>query len=502
MMPLLSFAVIAVTAQANICSVGDCKRAKYNYTIDCSSFNRPQGWKAPSTCALEGDWSKIIDRKLPEWYADMKLGIFIHWGVYSVPSYGSEWFWHSVECQNGNVAKFKDRVYGKDWPYPQFASLFNAELYDAKAWAKTIKSSGAQYVLPVAKHHDGFCMWNTSTSPGWNAVDVGPKRDVLAELYEATQAEGIDWGIYFSQGEWFDADMVADARSNFTKTAFIKKMAAQRVELVEKFPNAILWHTDGGWFAPDAYWRNLEWLTWIYEESPLKDKVVTCNSLGFNCCQKYPGSDTCWEYGDAPSGGDRTTAGKVVPHYYTNQMTIQKGSWSWDRSEPLSSMLTTGDLLQELIQTTAWNGTLVMNIGPTADGRIPPIFEERLGEVGAWLGINGEAIYSSRPWSASLPSGGEHTQNTTVYYTWKRPSDVYCLIVGRWPLENRLLLTIPRPSLNLTMTRAVLLATNTSLEWQPLLLSESGMNITIGAQPPETQWAWVVRLTGLVNSDQ
>ena len=164
----------------------------------------------------------------------------------------------------------------------------------------------------------------------------------------------------------FDADMVADSRSNFTSRAFLKKMHAQRLELIDRFPKAMLWHTDGGWFAPDGYWGNLEWLTWLYEESPLKSRIVTCNSLGFNCCRNYAGR--CWEHGDAPSGGDRTTAGLVVPHYYTNQMTIQKGSWSWDRSEPLSSMLTTGDIVKELVQTTAWNGTLILNIGPTADG--------------------------------------------------------------------------------------------------------------------------------------
>ena len=177
-----------------------------NFTIDCSSFSKPSGWTAPNSCSLYGDFSKIIDRPLPDWYADMKLGIFVHWGVYSVPSFGSEWFWHGVECQKGgSQAKFRDRVYGKDFPYPKFAPMFKAELYNASAWAETFKASGAQYVLPVAKHHDGFSLWNDSTSPGWNAVDAGPRRDVLAELYEATQAAGLDWGIYFSQGEWFNS---------------------------------------------------------------------------------------------------------------------------------------------------------------------------------------------------------------------------------------------------------------------------------------------------------
>ena len=504
----------------------------YNYTIDCSSFNRPAGWTAPSTCALEGDWSKIIGRQLPEWYADMKLGIFIHWGVYSVPSYGSEWYWHTVEC--ASTAKqpfassrespraFQDRVYGKDWKYPSFANMFKAELFDAAAWAKTFKGAGAQYVLPVAKHHDGFCMWNATTvSPGWNAVELGPKRDVYAapspdalalrslivcmwqrgrlkELYDATQAVGLDWGIYFSQGEWFDADMVQDHKNNYTTNAFFAKMAAQRRELVAKFPKAMLWHTDGGWAAPDAYWGNLQWLTWLYEESPLKERIATCNSLGFNCCQKYPGhGDTCWEYGDAPSGGDRTTAGQVVPHFYTNQMTIQRGSWLWDRSEPLSQMLSAKDLVTELVQTTAWNGTLVVNVGPTADGRLAPIFEERLAALGGWLALNGEAIYGTRPWLDALPTGAEppSTNQTkpSVFYTTGKAGRVFAIVLV-WPADGTLSLTRPTPS---AATTVALLATGAPLRWTGCA-APCSMSIVLGPQPGgDSGLAWAVALDGL-----
>jgi hypothetical protein len=193
-------------------------------------------------------------------------------------------------------------------------------------------------------HYQGFCMWDArDTAPNWNAAQVGPQRDVLTELYNASVAAGLPFGIYYSQGEWFDSNFVSDAESNFTTTTFVKsKLIPQRLDLVNRFNKAILWHTDGGWMAPDQYWNNLDWLTYLYEESPLKSRVVSCNSMGVGCCSSAANDKTsvtpeqsqkCWELGDAPSGGDRTTAGSVTGHFYTNQMTIQRGSWSWDRKE-------------------------------------------------------------------------------------------------------------------------------------------------------------------------
>lgn len=137
------------------------------------------------------------------------------------------------------------------------------------------------------------------------------------------------------------------------------------------------------------YWNNLDWLTYVYDKSPMAARVVSCNSMGVGCCHKAESGaqgSKCWEYGDAPSGGDRTTAGMVTGHFYTNQMTIQRGSWSWDRSEEgLDDFFSVDELLWTLISTTAWNGTLVMNIGPTADGQIPPIFVDRLSAVGLFF---------------------------------------------------------------------------------------------------------------------
>ena len=156
------------------------------------------------------------------------------------------------------------------------------------------------------------------------------------------------------RGEWFDADFVADARSKFVNKTFVaKKLVPQRLDLVTRFPKAMLWHTDGGWMAPDQYWDNLDWLAYVVDKSPMASHVVSCNSMGVGCCAHHgtgKQQDKCWEYGDAPSGGD---------------------------------------------------------------GTLPLIVQDRLAAVGTWLKTNGEAIYGTRPWTGSLPTGMEGGSGVT-----------------------------------------------------------------------------------------
>ena len=358
----------------------------------------------------------------------------------------------------------------------------------------------ASYVLPVGKHHDGFCMWDArDTSPGWNAYEVGPERDVMTELYNATLDAGLDFGIYYSQFEFFDKDFVADRDNNFTTNTFVtKKVKPQRLELVKKFPKAMLWHTDGGWMAPDAYWGNLDWLTYLYSKSPLAERVVSCNSMGVGCCINY-GGGKCYEYGDAPSGGDRTTAGKIQPHFYTNQMTIQKSSWSWDRSEiAIDQFLTTAELVFTIVSTTAWNGTTVINVGPTADGLMPPIFQSRLTDLGEWLGVNGEAVHGSRPWlpGQEPASSCPYTLKTgCLFYTQQVAAQKVYAISLQYPPNNTLTLTQIKECSKVTKAE-LLMAGGNDLS---LKHDCTGGNLVITFPPPPlgTAWGWTVRLSGL-----
>lgn len=504
----MSLAAMIPTLRIMAC-LAACGRAvepKYTYTLDCDAFTPPSMVAGRNTCneyGSEEQWKPIIDRPVPSWYMDMKLGIFIHWGVYSVPSFGGEWFWHNYQCGDERVKAFADKNFpevGEN--YPKYAELFHAELFNADEWVRIFKDAGAQYILPVAKHHDGFCMWNaSSSSPQWNAVEVGPKRDVLTELYDASISSGLSFGIYYSQGEWFDADFVADYHSNFTRKDFIaKKVIPQRLDLIARFDKAMLWHTDGGWMAPDAYWNNLDWLTGLYSESPMAEHVASCNSMGVGCCQTHNGK--CWEYGDAPSGGDRTIAGGVVSHFYTNQMTIQRGSWSWDRSEAsLSDFFDVDELVYQLVSTTAWNGTLIVNVGPTSDGTIPPIFQDRLHGLGKWLATNGEAIYGTRPWSGALPTGAEPMQSGKdpsgrggIFYT--STSDAVYAIALAYPVNGVLPLTLVRVAAE-GETTADFLTDDGPISTNWAFSAEGGIDVMLPGPPLGSSNGWVVRLRGV-----
>src|ERR1700739_4787362 len=137
-------------------------------------------------------WESLSKYKTPEWFRDAKFGIFIHWGVYSVPAFGSEWYSRNMYQQGMPDFAHHVATYGPQskFGYKDFIPLFKAEHFDPQAWAKPFKQAGASYVVPVAEHHDGFAMYNSQLSE-WTAVKIGPHRDVIGELEKAVRADGM-----------------------------------------------------------------------------------------------------------------------------------------------------------------------------------------------------------------------------------------------------------------------------------------------------------------------
>lgn len=174
-------------------------------------------------------------------------------------------------------------------------------------------------------------------------------------------------------------------------------------------------------------------------------------------------------------------------------MTIQRGSWSWDRTEySMSQFFSAAELVETLASTSAWNGTLIMNIGPTADGLIPPIFQERLGAVGGWLHNNSEAIYGTRPWAGSLPLG---TDAGKVYYTAAKDATAVYVIACEYPAAGKLQLTHPKTSAS---TKVTLLFDQSELPWTPA--QSGGMTVSLPPNPPlGSSLAWALKLEGLSN---
>ena len=170
--------------------------------------------------SYQPNWESLDKRPVPQWYSNAKFGIFIHWGLYAVPSWATnsyadgfgsnyaEWYWQRLFAPNLKIHKdfvdFHERVYGKNFKYQDFAPKFTCEMFDPGQWAKLFKESGAKYVVLTSKHHDGFCLWPSVQSWNWNAVDAGPHRDLAGDLSSAVKKAGLHMGFYYSLYEWFN----------------------------------------------------------------------------------------------------------------------------------------------------------------------------------------------------------------------------------------------------------------------------------------------------------
>ena len=145
--------------------------------------------------------------KSPEWFNNAKLGIFVHWGLYSVPAYGgkesyAEWFLRGIQLKDSLRSNFMKKLYGEDFKYNDLTNHFKAELFDPSEWAELFKNAGAKYVVLVTKHHDGYALWPSKYNRNWNSVDTGPKRDIVGELTEAVRKTDLKMGLYYSLAEW------------------------------------------------------------------------------------------------------------------------------------------------------------------------------------------------------------------------------------------------------------------------------------------------------------
>lgn len=352
----------------------------------------------------EPNWESVDRRPTPAWFSEARFGIFIHWGTYSVPAYApvipgklayAEWYWHAMtngrdnpkagELEKGTWA-FHKRVYGSEIPYQDFAPQFKAELFDPDHWAEVFANSGAKYVVLTSKHHEGFTLWpskDASRTWGrpWNAVEIGPKRDLLGDLSEAVRRKGLRMGYYYSLYEWYNPLWLSDKPRYVQEHVF-----PQFKDLVTRYKPAIIF-SDGEWEMTSADWQAPKLLAWLFNDSPVKDEVVINDRWGSDTRHKHGGYWTT-EYTAGMSGIDH-------PWEENRGMGV---SYGYNRAEDLNVYHTGRELIFILVDTVSRGGNLLLDIGPKADGTIPVIMEQRLKEIGDWLKINGEAIYGTKPW--------------------------------------------------------------------------------------------------------
>ena len=357
-------------------------------------------------------WESINQRGYPEWFSDAKLGIFIHWGVYSVPAFASkegyaEWYYRGLMTNDDRKA-FQERIYGKDFQYEDFVPMWKAELWNPDEWAELFKKSGAKYVLLVSKHHDGYCLWPSRYAPGWNSVETGPHRDICGELTQAVRNKGLKMGFYYSLPEWksdihrwyVDPD---DSIATYVDTHMIPQLK----ELVTAYQPTVLF-TDGEWRNSAEQWHATELISWYYntvgEEAIVNDRWGNGQQHGF----RTP------EYSAGITLTDRPWA----------ECRGLGRSFGLNRNEPLENYMTSDELIRHFCVLVAAGGGMTLNVGPAADGKIPLLQQERLLDLGKWLGINGEAIYGTRPYKKFYEMKPVSVVRNTskIDFDWKRNS--------------------------------------------------------------------------------
>lgn len=357
-------------------------------------------------------WQSLSQYRVPKWYQDVKFGIFIHWGVFSVPAFRSEWYPRNMYMEGSPEYQHHLKFWGqhKDFGYKDFIPLFKAEEFNAVAWAELFALAGAQYVVPVAEHHDGFQMYKSEISH-WNAAEKGPKRDVLGELKKAfsekrlitgASSHRIEHWFFMGHGKEFDTDIKdplyrgdlywpsmpeADHYDLFSSPVpteeFLQDWLIRTCELVDKYRPKILY---------------FDW--WIQHES-VKPYLKKFAAYYYNQAAQY-GEEVVINYkhdaflfGTAVPDVERGQFADVKPYSWQTDTAIALNSWCYTENNQYRSA---NDILCDLIDIVSKNGRMLLNVGPKADGTITEEEQKILLEIGEWLKVNGEAVYGTSTW--------------------------------------------------------------------------------------------------------
>lgn len=358
------------------------------------------------------DWNSLSAYRVPEWYKDAKFGIFIHWGVYSVPAFGNEWYSRNMYIQGSPEFEHHRKTYGdqKDFGYKDFIPLFKAERFEPKEWAELFKKAGARYVVPVAEHHDGFQMYDSEISR-WNAAGMGPKRNVLGELSEEFNRRGmvngasthrIEHWFFMGHGKEFESD-ITDAEQEgdfywpamperdhydlFSEPApskeFLEDWMIRTCELIDRYRIKILYFD--WWIQHQSAKPYLQKIAAYYYNRAAEwgEEVVICYK------------HDAFMFGTALVDIERGQFADIQPFYWQTDTAIAKNSWCYTENNDFKKAK---DILCDLVDIVSKNGNLLLNVGPKADGTISDEDKAVLLEIGEWMEKNGEAIYGSRPW--------------------------------------------------------------------------------------------------------
>ncbi len=416
-----------------------------------------------ATGPVTPNWQSLQDNyQVPGWFRGAKFGIFMHFGIFSVPAHASEWY-EKFLYAGGNDSVLKI-IFGNDrtlafndgpnstrawhtqhfgapekFGYKDFIPMFKAEHFDADAWAVLFKKSGARYVMPGAQHHENFAMWDSKVTP-FNAMQMGPKRDVVGELATAVRKQGMKLGLANHGIENFQ--FINPPRE------LAEKMQAEKVDLYDPRWAGFYNYADRSdaamqRFLVDWYERNVELIDkyqpdLIYFDNGVDQRYL--DPLKLQIAAYYYNRAKSWgkevsfttkKAAFAPSGTNVKTIASIIDFEGGPPDGIRAGSWVVDR--PIGSSWGYIDGMKAnspetvigwLVDTVSKNGTLLLNVSPKADGTIPQDQQDTLLAIGKWLGTNGEAIYDTHAWTQFEEKGTEH-----IYFTVKGQT-LFAIVMG------------------------------------------------------------------------
>lgn len=360
-------------------------------------------------------WESLQNYRVPDWYLKAKFGIFIHWGIYSVPAFGSEWYSRNMYIQGSPEYEHHIKTYGphKYFGYKDFIPMLTAEHFDASEWVKLFKEAGAEYVTPVAEHHDGFQMYDSELSE-WCASKMGPKRDILGELSSECQKLGlhncasshrVEHWFFMGHGKEFDSDIKEPLqRCDFywpaMQEANLHDLFSEPTPTEEYLNDWLIRCCE----IVDKYRPKLFYFDWWIQHSSVKPYLRKFAAYYYNRAKEW-GTEVvinykhdAFEFGTAVVDIERGQFAEAKPYPWQTDTTVAKNSWGYTEGNIYKNST---QIIQDLVDIVSKNGRMMLNVGPKADGTIPSEDAKLLREIGQWLKVNGEAIYGSKLWRRS-----------------------------------------------------------------------------------------------------
>ena len=464
----------------------------------------PPGPFAPTWDSLKENY------RVPQWFVGAKFGLFMHWGLYSVPAHHNEWY---EKHMYGAERKWHAEHFGspEKFGYKDFIPLFTQSNFNAEAWAELFKKSGAKFVIPTAQHHDNFAMWDSAVTP-FNAKQMGPKRDLIGDLSKAVRKQGLKFGVSnhgienfqfinppadlanllktnqadLYDPKWNDFYNVAD-RSDAACEKFLVNWYARNVELIDKYQPDLLWFDNG---VDQRYLDPLKLRVAAYYYNRAKEwgKEVSLSTKKAAYAPSNKNTETIGSIIDFEKIGARSPAG------------IRTGVWQVD--EPIGStwgytgdmrVAGAGSIIAKLADTVSKNGTLLLNLSPKADGTFPSEQQETLLEIGRWLDVNGDAIYDTHNWIKFGEGGGRGQSGANIRFTVKGEA-LYAIILGNWPGETVIIASLAQGQpLKGKITAVTMLGGEGELKFSQ---EATGLKVELPPAAPG-KYAYVLKITGL-----